>query len=133
MTTDDSFERFRACAQAYGHAMHRWPADDQALHTRYADTAAGRHLLREAARLDELLDRDAPAPARPELLAAILRQSAPHAMMRTPPRHRRSWLTAAAVTLTLIVGFALGWQQQAADEPETALLLGAIGPLAMLP
>ncbi|SFN76594.1 hypothetical protein SAMN03159463_00510 [Mesorhizobium sp. NFR06] len=49
--------RFAALADAYGGALHRWPAAEQAAASSFADSEEGRAILARAGRLDALLDR----------------------------------------------------------------------------
>ena len=49
-------ERFAALAQAYGGQLDRWPAGERGAAAVFAQSAEGRAILAQAARLDSMLD-----------------------------------------------------------------------------
>ncbi|MBZ9985482.1 hypothetical protein LB572_00070 [Mesorhizobium sp. BH1-1-5] len=80
--------RFAALADAYGGALHRWPAAEQATAMLFADTDEGRAILRRAEWLDAMLDRHRVETPSPALHRAIVARAATEVRQE---RRRRFW------------------------------------------
>lgn len=82
--------RFAALADAYGGALHRWPAAEQAAAILFAETDEGRAILAHASRLDTMLDRHRVKAPSPTLYGAIV--SGAVTSVRQKRRRRFWWL-----------------------------------------
>jgi hypothetical protein len=122
----DDFERFKACADAYGAHTRRWPDGYRVLHARYADTADGAAVLAAAARTDDFLDAWTPAPLSPAFADRLV-----EALVDDRPRRRRrlAW-SAAAFAAIAAFGFAVGFMQAPQDDAADPLTLLLVGPAA---
>ena len=83
-------KRFAALADAYGGALHRWPAVEHAAATLFAGTDEGRAVLRRADSLDTMLDRHRVEAPSPTLYGAIV--SGAVTAVRQERRRRFWWL-----------------------------------------
>jgi len=83
-------KRFAALADAYGGALHRWPAAEQAAAILFAGTDEGRAVLRRADSLDTMLDRHRVEAPNPTLYGAIV--SGAVTAVRQERRRRFWWL-----------------------------------------
>lgn len=121
----DPRQRFIQCLEAYGADPARWPEADRPLFPTLARQPELQLLLAQARELDQWLDSyplEADAPA-----------TQPATLSR-PRRHRgfpwhsphSGWWLGAALSLSLVLGFAAGFRHEAllADGPD---LLGS-GP-----
>ncbi|HET9159629.1 MAG TPA: hypothetical protein VFN88_03380 [Caulobacteraceae bacterium] len=115
-----SSDRFRALAEAFGGAIDRWPAHEQAAaRERLAAEPALAQALGEAAALDALLDTSS-APA----FSGVLRE-------RLMAEHRKStrvaspvvrWLSGAGLAAACLVGVVTGahYSDSLIGTPQTA-------------
>jgi hypothetical protein len=120
----DDFERFKACAAAYGAHARRWPEAWRVLHARYAHTADGEAVLAAAARTDDFLDAWKPAPLSPAFADRLA-----ETLVNDRPRrqHRLAW-SAAAFAVIAAFGFAVGFMQAPQDNDADPLTLLLVGP-----
>jgi hypothetical protein len=82
--------RFAALANAYGSALHRWPAAEQAAASLFAGTEEGHAILAAAGRLDAILGQSRVVAPSPSLHGAIVARAATE--VRQGRRRRFWWL-----------------------------------------
>lgn len=108
-------DRLRNVLDAYGAEPERWPAEERdGLQALVSSTPEAETLVREAARLDALLDRASPAPDSSALLARRVLDQAP-----TPARRAssRGWRVALPIAAAAALALWLGWDAQAPQTP----------------
>jgi hypothetical protein len=116
---DKDLNRFKECCAAFGAERRRWPPREQPLYDRLAGTPEGRAMLADAERADGFLDALEPAVPDPRLahrVAALAR-----------PAWRRIAVPAAALAVSAVVGFVVGFAQvqgSANADVASRLLLG---------
>lgn len=106
--------RFRDLADAYGADLARWPAADRSWAQAHLDTnAEAAALLRDTARLDDLLGRAA-VPGLDAALVGRVLAAAPGAQgsaagpLRLPGWLFPVWRPAGALAVALLLGLAVG-------------------------
>jgi hypothetical protein len=103
-------DRFRSLVDAYGANQARWPEAERAAAVTLAQgSAEAQALLRDAARLDEVLDlAPSVAPSTALLGAVLARQQGATGWWRALLGAMPIWQPAAALVLAAILGLGLG-------------------------
>lgn len=103
-------DRFRSLVDAYGANQARWPEAERAAAVTLAQgSAEAQALLRDAARLDEVLDlAPSVAPSTALLGAVLARQQGATGWWRALLGVMPIWQPAAALVLAAILGLGLG-------------------------
>jgi hypothetical protein len=103
------WNRFLACADAYGAQRSAWPDSEWALYDQFAGTIAGQEALHDARALDALLVDDTTMTLSPEFMARLQ-------TMPLPPQNRvQSYVvvmwkrSALLLILMAVLGFGNGY------------------------
>jgi hypothetical protein len=126
---EGAWDRFQACAAAFGAERKLWPFSDRVVYDQFAQTVAGQQILVSADDLDALLDVSDSVGASSDFMARLGTMPLPQ-QVKAPSLFVVMWRRGIALVLLMAaLGFGNGYIEQTTGDQvwQSATMTTAFG------